>query len=71
MSTKEDRGTLDHVLHTIFELDNTAPLVKILKVEGWDILSFVTESDLAIASLKDADKNIPSWQFLPPASIGK
>ena len=63
MPSKEDRDTLYHVLYTIFELDNTAPLVKILKVEGWDVLSFVTESDLVITTLKDADENIPSWQI--------
>ena len=63
MPSKEDRDTLYHVLYTIFELDNTAPLVKILKVEGWDVLSFVTESDLAITTLNNADENIPSWQL--------
>ena len=63
MPSKDDRDTLYHVLYTIFELDNTTPLVKILKVEGWDVLSFVTESDLAITTLNNADENIPSWQL--------
>ena len=61
MPSKEDRDTLCHVLYTIFKLDDTAPLVKILKVEGWDILSFVTDSDLAITTLNDTDENIASW----------
>ena len=62
MSTKENIGTLDHVLHTIFELDNTAPLVKILKVERWDIFSFITEPHLAIETLNNVE-NIPHWQL--------
>ena len=63
MTIKEDRDTLCHILYTIFELDDTAPLVKILKEEKWDILSFLTESHLIITTLNDSDENIPSWQL--------
>ena len=63
MALKEDRDTLCHVLYTIFDLDDTAPLVKILKEEKWDILSFITESHLIITALNDSDANIPSWQL--------
>ena len=63
MTLKEDRDTLCHILYQIFELDDTAPLVKILKMERWDILSFVTEPELVITSLYDADEDIPSWQL--------
>ena len=60
MSPKEDGDILHHVLSMIFELDDTSPLVKILKSEGWDILSFITESHVAITTLHEADCNIPS-----------
>ena len=60
MALKEDRDTLCHVLYTIFDLDDTAPLVKILKEEKWDILSFITESHLTITALNDSDANIQS-----------
>ena len=63
MSSKEDEDILHHVLNMIFELDDTSPLVKILKSEGWDIFSFITESHAAITTLTKADCNIPSWQF--------
>ena len=63
MSPKEDGDILHHVLSMIFELDDTSPLVKILKSEGWDILSFITESHAAITHLTKANCNIPFWQF--------
>ena len=63
MPSTEDEDILHHVLNMIFELDDTSPLVKILKSEGWDIFSFITESHAAITTLTKADCNIPSWQF--------
>ena len=63
MPSTEDEDILHHVLNMIFELDDKSPLVKILKSEGWDILSFITESHAAITTLTKADCNIPSWQF--------
>ena len=62
MSSKEDEDILHHVLNMIFELDDTSPLVKTLKSEGWDIFSFITEPHLAIETLNNVE-NVPHWQL--------
>ena len=60
MSAKE--GTLYHVLHAVSELDDTSPLVEKLKLEGWDIFSFITEPHLVIETLNNVE-DIPHWQL--------
>ena len=64
MSPKEYKETLSHVLLTIFGLDDATPLVKILELERWNILSFVTDPYSVIASLSTNDAFIPSWQLV-------
>ena len=63
ISPEEYKETLNHILHKIFELDDATPLVKILTLEGWDILSFVTDPYNIIESLPPNDTIIPSWQL--------
>ena len=64
-TNKELREILHHVLHTIFELDEEAPLVQESTLRKYNIMDFVTMSDDIIADLQDWDvkENLPSWQL--------
>ena len=54
--------TLIHMLHTVFDLADTDPLVQAMKRGRYDILTFVTMPDTIIEHIEKDNVNIPSWQ---------
>ena len=60
MPIQNARETLSHILHTVFDVDNTDPLSKALQFYG--ILDFINMSVTTNHELQN--HNIPSWQRL-------
>ena len=60
MPIPKARETLSHILHTVFDVDNTDPLSKALQFYG--ILDFINMSVTTNHELQN--HNIPSWQRL-------
>ena len=54
------KETLMYILYTVFDLADTDPLVRTMKLGRYDILTFVTMPDTIIDNLEKANTNIPS-----------